>query len=80
MSEKKINKKIPVCLSKTGPSVDIKLKKGENTKINWGSLAAIVQAKIATKYAEILLEEEGLKLDECGLEDEGVIEGQYYER
>ena len=32
------------------------------------------------KFAEILLEEAGLKLDECSLEDESVIEGQYYER
>ena len=68
------------CLLKTGPSVDIKIKKGVEEKISWGCLSALIEAKIATKYAEILLEEEGLKLDECSLEDEGVIEGQYYER
>tara|TARA_Y100000816_G_C25977843_1_gene510486 strand:- start:1 stop:240 length:240 start_codon:yes stop_codon:yes gene_type:complete len=68
------------CLLETGPSVEVKIKKGVKEKISWGCLSALIEAKIATKYAEILLEEEGLKLDECSLEDEGVIEGQYYER
>ena len=68
------------CLLKSGPSVELKIKKGVKEKISWGCLSALIEAKIATKYAEILLEEEGLKLDECSLEDEGVIEGQYYER
>lgn len=69
-----------VCLNKLGPSVEIKIKKGGKTNISWGCVSALIEAKIATKYAEILLEEERLKLDECSLEDEGVIEGQYYER
>ena len=68
------------CLLKSGPSVELKIKKGVKEKISWGCLSALIEAKIATKYAEILLEEEGLKLNECSLEDEGVIEGQYYER
>ena len=68
----KINKTIE-------PLVDIKLMKGEKTKISWGCLSALVEAKIASTHAKILLNEENLQLNEDVLEDEAFIEGECFE-
>ena len=56
---------------KTEPLVDITIQKGEKTKISWGCLFALVEAKIATTYRDLVLKEEGLNL--C----HEVIEGEF---
>ena len=61
---------------KLEPLIDITLKGGNNTKISWGCLSALVEAKIASTYAKILLDEENLELKEDILEDEkSLIDG-----
>jgi len=46
------------------------------TNISFGCLSALIEAKIASKYAKILLNEENLVLNEDVLEDEAIIEGE----
>ena len=57
------------CTQKTGTLVEIKIKKGENDKISWGCLSALIEAKIALEHAKILLKEECLIVNECAFED-----------
>ena len=66
-------------LKNTGPLVEITIKKGEKTKISWGCLSALIEAKIALEHAKILLNEENLVLKENVLEDEAFIEGECFE-
>ncbi len=61
------------------PLVEITLQKGKKTNITWGCLSALVEAKIASSYSKILLNEENLKLNEEVLEDEPFIEGECVE-
>ena len=61
------------------PQIEITIKKGEKTNISFGSLSALIEAKIASKYAKILLNEENLVLNEDVLEDEAFIEGKCFE-
>ena len=61
---------------KTGPLVEITIKKGKKTNISWGCLSAQIEAKIALTHAAILLKEENLELKEDILEDEkSLIDG-----
>ena len=66
-------------LKNTGPLVEITIKKGEKTKISWGCLSALIEAKFALEHAKILLNEENLILNEDVLEDEAFIEGECFE-
>ena len=67
-------------LKNTGPLVEITIKKGgKKTKISWGCLSALIEAKIALEHAKILLNEENLILNEDVLEDEAFIEGECFE-
>tara|TARA_B100000965_G_C19591588_1_gene758181 strand:- start:2189 stop:2410 length:222 start_codon:yes stop_codon:yes gene_type:complete len=66
-------------IKNTGPLVEITIKKGEKTKISWGCLSALIEAKIALEHAKILLNEENLILNEDVLEDEAFIEGECFE-
>lgn len=59
--------------------VEITIEKGEKTNISWGCLSALIESKIASTHAKILLNEENLKLYEDILEDEAFIEGDYVE-
>ena len=61
------------------PQIEITITKGEQTNISFGCLSALIEAKIASKYAKILLNEENLVLNEDVLEDEAIIEGECYE-
>lgn len=60
------------------PLVEITLQKGK-TNITWGCLSALIEAKIASTYSKILLNEENLVLKEDVLEDEAFIEGECFE-
>jgi len=60
------------------PLVEITIKKGK-TNISWGCLSALIEAKIASEYSKILLNEENLVLNEDVLEDEAIIEGECFE-
>ena len=51
-------------LKNTGPLVEITIKKGGKTKISWGCLSALIEAKISLEHAKILLNEENLILNE----------------
>ena len=61
------------------PLVEITLQKGKKINITWGCLSALVEAKIASTYSKILLNEENLVLKEDVLEDEAFIEGECFE-
>ena len=61
------------------PQIEISITKGEKTNISFGCLSALIEAKIASKYAKILLNEENLVLNEDVLEDEAIIEGECVE-
>ena len=63
----------------TEPLIEIKLKKGESTRISWRCLSALIEVKIALEHAKILLNEENLILNEDVLEDEAFIEGECFE-
>ena len=60
------------------PLVEITLQKGKNTNISWGCLSALVEAKIASDHAKMLLDEEKLIVNEDILEDEKFIEGECF--
>ena len=61
------------------PLVEITLLKGEKTKISWGCLSALIEAKIASTYAIELLKEENLILFEEVFEDKEIIEGECFD-
>ena len=61
------------------PLVEITLLKGEKTKISWGCLSALIEAKIASTYAKQLLKEENLILFEEVFEDKEIIEGECFD-
>ena len=61
------------------PLVEITLQKGEKTKISWGCLSALIEAKIASTYAKQLLKEENLALFKDVFEDEVIIEGKCFD-
>ena len=63
----------------TEPLIEIKLKKGESTRISWRCLSALIEAKINSCHSKILLNEENLVLKEDVLEDEAFIEGECFE-
>ena len=63
----------------TEPLIEIKLKKGENARISWRCLSALIEAKINSCHSKILLNEENLVLKEEVLEDEEFIEGECFE-
>ena len=63
----------------TEPLIEIKLKKGERTRISWRCLSALIEAKINSCHSKILLNEENLVLKEDVLEDEEFIEGECFE-
>ena len=65
-------------LKNTEPLVEITIKKGK-TKISWGCLSALIEAKISLEHAKILLNDENLILNEDVLEDEEFIEGECFE-
>ena len=66
-------------LKNSEPLIDLTLTKGDKTKITWGCLSALIEAKISSTYARILLNEENLVLNEDVLEDEAFIEGECFE-
>ena len=61
------------------PLVEITLLKGEKTKISWGCLSALIEAKIASTYAKQLLKEENLILFEEVFDDKEIIEGECFD-
>ena len=61
------------------PLVEITLLKGEKTKISWGCLSALIEAKIASTYAKQLLKEENLALFKDVFEAEVIIEGKCFD-
>ena len=63
----------------TEPLIEIKLKKGENARISWRCLSALIEAKVSLEHAKILLNDENLILNEDVLEDEEFIEGECFE-
>tara|TARA_B100000945_G_scaffold320936_1_gene332847 strand:+ start:677 stop:877 length:201 start_codon:yes stop_codon:yes gene_type:complete len=64
---------------KTDKLVEIKLRKGEKINISLRCLSALIEAKIATTYAKILLNEENLILKDDVLEEGAIIEGECFE-
>ena len=57
------------------PLVEIKIQKGEKTKISWRCLSALIEAKISIEHARLLLNEENLKVKKDAFEDSGFDEG-----
>ena len=66
-------------LKKNELLVEIKLTKGEKTKISWKCLSALVESSILSTYAKILLNEENLHLYEDIVEQDKTIEGECFE-
>ena len=66
-------------LKKNELLVEIKLTKGEKTKISWKCLSALVESSILSTYAEILLNEENLHLYEDIVGQDKTIEGESFE-
>ena len=63
----------------TEPLVEITTQKGEKINISWRCLSALVEAKIASTYLKILLNEEKLIVKETVLNDLSLIEGECFE-